>query len=121
MRFFNDYKVDGKAILVPDEDAIITRTDLDSADSGRDESGYMHRVLVRSRVKTWQFSYGDLSREEYLYMKSLFDGKAEFKFTYGDDGGALRITVAYCATDSVAYRNAKTGRYKNFRIKIVEC
>ena len=120
MNFLNEYKVDGSPILVPDQNAEITRNDLDSADAGRDESGFMHRILVRSRVMTWGFNYSFLTSEEYEYMKSLFDGKDVFSFTYLDNGTPVTKT-AYCSNDSITYRNAKTGLYMNFKIKIIEC
>ena len=120
MRKFDDFKVDGAPILVPDEDAVITRTDLDSDDSGRDEAGFMHRIMLRSRVRTWEFNYSRLTAEEYQYMKSLFDGKSEFTFSFSEGGQSGAVT-AYCSNDSITYRNAKTGLYMNFKIKIIEC
>lgn len=120
MRTFDNYKIDGVPILVPDEDATITRTDLDSDDSGRDEAGYMHRIMLRSRVRTWEFNYSHLTAEEYSYMKALFDGKSEFEFTFTEDS-VTSATICYCSNDSITYRNAKTGQYMNFKIRIIEC
>lgn len=120
MTLFNEYKVDGVPVLAPDADVEITRNDLDSADSGRDESGYMHRIVVRNRVMTWEFSYSSLTEDEYRYMKNLFEGKQTFRFTYLKDGTAT-VTDAYCSGDSIVYRNAVTGEYRNYKIKIIEC
>ena len=120
MRTFDNYMVDGAPILIPDDDAVLTRTDLDSNDSGRDEAGFMHRILLRSRVKTWEFNYSHLTAEEYAYMKSLFDGKSEFEFTFTEDG-TTAVTIAYCSNDSITYKNAATGQYENLKIKIIEC
>ena len=120
MRYFEQYKVDGRPILLPDENIAISRTDLDSAESGRDESGIMLRTVVRHRVQTWEFSYSYLTAEEYRYLKDLFAGKTEFRFSYNDDG-VTRLTTAYCSADSVTYRNARTGSYTGMKIKIVEC
>ena len=120
MKYFEDYKVDGSALLVPDADVEITGNDLDSADSGRDESGVMHRIMVRSRVKTWEFHYSHLTEEEYRYMKNLFNGKSVFQFSFPEDGITGTVT-AYCSGDSITYRNARTGLYGNYKIKIVEC
>lgn len=51
MRLFDyDFQIDGKPILMPDEDADISKADLDSEDSGRDESGVMHRQVVREAI-----------------------------------------------------------------------
>ena len=120
MRFFNDYKIDGAPILVPDQDAEIERHDIDSPDSGRDESAFMHRIVIRSRVKSWGFTYSKLTAEEYRYMKSLLDGKESFTWTYMENG-VPRVTDAYCSNDSITYRNARTGDYRNFKIKVIEC
>lgn len=121
MRFFDDYKVDGKSILAPDADISITGTDLDSKDSGRDESGFMHRIVLRFRVKTWELRYANLTVNEYIYMQSLFAGKEAFRWQYKDESGTVKTTNAYCSNDSIVYRSAKTGMYKNYKIKIIEC
>lgn len=120
MRLFNDYKVDGVPILVPDSEVTITRNDIDSEDTGRDESGYMHRIVVRSRVKTWEFPYSHMTAEEYSYMCGLFDGKATFTWTYTENG-TVKTTDAYCSNDSIVYQNARTGEYRNYKITVIEC
>lgn len=108
-------------MLVPDEDVAISRADLDDADSGRDESGVMHRIVIRERVKNWSFNYSFLSAEEYLYIMSLLEGKADFDFTYRDVDGTVKVTRAYCSNDSIVYHNARLGRYMNLKFKIIEC
>ena len=40
------YLLDGKPVVAPDGDMEMSFEDLDSAQSGRDESGYMHRMVV---------------------------------------------------------------------------
>ena len=121
MRFFEDYMIDGKPLLVPDADVSMSFADLDSSDSGRDESGAMHRIVVRERVATWGFNYSQLTAEEYKYMRSLFAGKPDFAFTYRDLDGYLVETRAYCSNDSITYHNARSGLYKNFKFNIIEC
>lgn len=121
MRYFNDYKIDGKPIIAPDADIQITANDLDADSSGRDESGYMHRVVLRHRVKTWELSYSFLTAEEYAYMQSLTSGKASFEFQYKGLDGVPNVVTAYCSNDSITYRNAATGHYRNYKIKIIEC
>ena len=44
------YKIDGKPMVAPDADVQMSFEDLDGAQSGRDESGFMHRILVRRKV-----------------------------------------------------------------------
>lgn len=121
MRYFEDYQIDGKPLLVPDADVTISQSDLDSSDSGRDEIGVMHRVVLRYRVKTWNFSYSSLTTEEYRYMESLFAGKTDFTFTYRDVDGLLKTCQAYCSNNSITYHNAKLGLYKNYKFNIIEC
>lgn len=121
MRFFEDYHIDGKPMLVPDADVSLSFADLDSSDSGRDESGVMHRIVVRERVATWGFSYAKLTTEEYKYMRSLFIGKHEFTFTYRDLNGYLVETKAYCSNESITYHNARLGLYQNLKFNIIEC
>lgn len=121
MRYCEDYQINGSPLLVPDEDVAMSFSDLDSSDSGRDESGVMHRIVVRQRVGTWGFNYSSLTTEEYMYMRSLLDGKSEFTFTYRDLNGYLVETRAYCSNDSITYHNAKLGLYKNLKFNIIEC
>ena len=121
MRFFEDYQIDGKQMLVPDADVALSYSDLDSSDSGRDESGIMHRIVVRERVATWGFNYSKLSAEEFKYMRSLLAGKADFTFTYRNLDGVLVQTRAYCSNDSITYHNARLGLYQNFKFNIIEC
>ena len=112
----NEITIDGSPLLLPDRDIKITRTDLDDSDSGRDESGVMHRFVLRERMQKWEIHYDHLTAEEYNYLKSLISGKAEFDFYfYGE------YHRAYCSNDNVTLRNAKTGEFKGFSLKIIEC
>lgn len=120
MRFFDGFTVDGEPILVPDVDVKIAQNDLDSDGSGRDEQGYMHRVVLRRRVKKWSFSYSTLTQDEYDYMNVLFDGKDTFTFGYVEKG-EKKTTSAYSSSNSVSLYNAKRGIYKNLTFDIVEC
>ena len=117
---YYEYQVDGKPILVPDN-VEIGENDIDAEDSGRDESGIMHRQVLRERVKTWGFSFAVLSRMDYRYLNHLFAGKADFEFKYrGLDGQPVK-TRAYCSKLSVTQYNAKLGIYKNLKFNIIEC
>lgn len=121
MRFYEDYQIDGVPLLIPDADVSVSRSDLESGDSGRDESGVMHRIVMRQRVNTWSFSYAVLTAEEYRYMEALLAGKPEFTFTYPDADGTVKSCQAYCAADSITYHNAKLGLYKNYKFDIIQC
>lgn len=121
MTFFEGFQIDGMPLLAPDADVQVTQTDLDASDAGRDESGVMHRQLIRRRVKTWGFHYTALTAEELAYLESLFAGKAEFTFTYTGFDGKTASCTAYCSKDSISYHNAKTGLYKNYQFTVIEC
>lgn len=120
-KYYFDLLIDGQPILVPDADVAISYEDLDSEESGRDESGVMHRIVLREGVKKVSLSYANLSREEYLYMESLFKGKGEFQVDCRDMDGSPLSFPAYRSKHSVSIYNAKTGIYKNYSFSIIEC
>ena len=114
------YKVDGVPLLTPYEGVEISLSDLDASDSGRDESGVMHRIVVREKVRTFGFSYAVLDAEDYAYLLGLFSGKSTFTFSYSENG-ATKSCVAYCSKVSGALHNQRTGLYKNLKFNIIEC
>lgn len=116
-----EFLIDGQPILVPDEDVTISYEDLDSEESGRDESGVMHRVVMREGVKKIPLSYAFLNREEYLYMESLFKGKSSFQVDCRDELGSPMRFTAYRSKHSITISNIKTGAHKNYSFSIVEC
>ncbi len=119
----NLFLIDGKPMLVPDEDLEISMEDIDAADSGRDESAYMHRFVVRHGVGKWNFSYAYLTKEEYAYMEALFAGKGTFQFARPADGGADQpvTTEAYRSKHAILWHSAATGQYRNYQFSIIEC
>lgn len=120
-QFWYDFQIDGKPVLVPDQDMALELTDLDDADSGRDESGVMHRIVVRRGMRSIPLSYAILTREEYRYMESLFAGKDEFEVEcHGLDGQVEQFT-AYRSKHSITIHNARTGVFKNYKFNIIEC
>ena len=121
MTFFNDYKIDGSPIIAPDAEVSIEWNDLDADSSGRDESGVMHRKVLRHRVPKWGLSYSVLTKEELVYMRGLFAGKATFAFSYVDESGKSQSCEAYCSNDSVTWYDARNGVYKNYKINIIAC
>lgn len=117
--YYEKFKIDGKPILTPDEEVSMEYSDLDSDESGRDESGVMHRIVLRRDVKKWNIPYGSLTKEEYLYMETLFAGKDEFTVEYEDpENGSC---IAYRSNRSFVIRNSKTGDYASYNLSIVEC
>lgn len=115
-----NYKVDGSALLAPDEGVEISLSDLDSSDSGRDESGIMHRFVVREKVRTFGFSYAVLDSEDYAYLMGLFSGKVTFTFSFPEND-ATKTCTAYCSKASVVLHSSRTGLYKNLKFNIIEC
>lgn len=120
-KLYFDFLIDDKPILVPDADLTWEYNDLDSEETGRDESGVMHRIVVRDGVRKCALQYESLSREDYLYMKSLFAGKAEFEVKYKDHDGQVSTFRAYHSNHSITVHNARTGEYKNYNPSIIEC
>ena len=121
MTYFSDYKIDDQPILAPDAEVSIEWNDLDADSSGRDESGVMHRKILRRRIPKWGLSYSVLTKEELVYMRSLFDGKTTFTFSYIDENGESKSCDAYCSSESVTWYDARNGVYKNYKINIISC
>lgn len=119
----NLFKINGKPILVPDAEVGVSYEDLDSADSGRDESGVMQRIPVRYKVGSWSFSYASLTEEEKQYMESLFPEAASFSFTHPDrKDAAVSVTEkAYRSKYSISWKNAQTGLWSNYGFSIIQC
>ena len=120
LRFFDEYLIDGLPVLVPDADVTMTCTDLDSSDSGRDESGVMHRFVVRHGVKTWEFTYNALTEQEYRYMQLALGGKDRFLFSYMEFG-QRKETYAYCSNHAITYHDSRYGLFRNYKFTVIEC
>lgn len=116
------FLIDGKPMLVPDEDLELSFEDIDASDSGRDESAVMHRFVVRRDVGKWTFSYAHLTQQEYGYMESLFAGKTSFQFTHPSHiDGQQQVTTAYRSKHGILWRSAATGQFRNYQFSIIEC
>lgn len=117
------FLINGKPILVPDAQPEVSYEDLDSADSGRDESGVMHRIPVRYKVASWNFSYDHLTEEEKQYMEQLFPDAASFSFTHPHRrDAAVPVTVqAYRSKYTISWKNARTGLWANYGFRIIQC
>lgn len=117
------FQINGVPMLVPDAEVQSSYEDLDSADSGRDESGVMHRIPVRYKVSSWSFSYDHLTEAEKQYMESLFPDGADFAFTHpGRLDATVPVTVrAYRSKYSISWKNARTGLWSNYGFSIIEC
>ena len=116
-----DFLIDGTPMLTPDAGVSLKRKDMDHGSTGTDESGVMHRMLVRSDVKSWDFSYAILTAEEYAYTVGLLRGKATFSFAFKNDEGQPETVTAYCKETSVSYWSNRRGLYKNLQFTIIQC
>lgn len=117
------FQVNGVPMLVPDAEVGMSYEDLDSAGTGRDEAGVMHRFLVRNKVAVWSFSYSHLTEEEKRYMENLFGSSATFTFTHPGrvDATVAENTTAYRSKYSISWKNGKTGLWSNYGFQIVQC
>ena len=121
MKFSNQFFVNNRPLLVPDENVKISYCDLDDAASGRDESGIMHRFVARYKVPTWEFSYAYLTEQERRYLDSLFPDAPTFTFTHPGKQGDMEDTVCYRSQYAVSWRNARTGLWSGYGFTVIGC
>lgn len=119
----NLFFIDNQPLLEPDEEVGFSYEDLDDSSSGRDESGAMHREVIRFKVGKWEFSYSHLTEEEKNYIESLFDGKATFFFKRPArlDSSSTEETLCYRSKYSLTWKNARTGLWNGYKFNIIEC
>ena len=117
------FQINGKPMLAPDEDFSVSYEDLDSSDSGRDESGVMHRSVVRFKVCSWKFSYSHLTEEEKRYMENLFGDTATFQFTHPSrfDASKPETHRCYRSKYGISWKNAVTGLWSGYSFNIIQC
>lgn len=116
-----DFQVDGQPILVPDAGVAVKKTELLAADSGRDESGFFHRRLLRQRMRQWDISYGAVDGQEYRYLQSLFAGKESFLFSFRGEDGQPQTARCYCGGSTASLCDSTRSVYKNLKFSVVEC
>ena len=117
------FMVNGVPMFAPDADIDFSYEDIDDADSGRDESGYMHRIVVRYKVMTGSFSFSHISEADYQYMESLFPDEPEFEFTRPARANSAETVTTKCYRSKygIAWHNAATGQWRNYKFNIIEC
>ena len=121
--YTNLFLINGEQMLAPDEDVGVSYSDLDADDSGRDESGYMHRIVVRYKLGTWSFEYASITEAEKQYLERLFGETPDFDFTHPDRLNAEKQVTckAYRSKYSNSWHNARTGQWRNYKFNIIEC
>ncbi len=116
------FLIDGQPVLIPDGNLELTLQDMESADSGLDESAVLHRFLVRQGVGKWTFTYAQLTEEEYAYMEEIIGGKGTFLFTRPDPKRGTSVTTkCYRGKHRIVWRNAAAGAFCNYQFDIIEC
>lgn len=110
-------------MFAPDADIDFSYEDWDSPDSGRDERGYLHRVVVRYKVMSGSFVFSHISEEDYARMESLFPDEPDFEFTRPSrrDPSVLETTRCYRSKYGISWHNARTNQWKNYKFNIIEC
>lgn len=121
--YTNLFLINGKQMFAPDEDVGVSYSDLDADDSGRDESGYMHRIVVRYKLGTWSFEYASITEAERRYLEELFGETPDFDFSHPDRLNAEKQVAckAYRSKYSISWHNARTGQWRNYKFNIIEC
>ena len=117
------YQINGQPMLAPDAGVEMSFEDLDSADAGRDEAGFMHRSVVRYKVGVWNFVYSHLTQTEYAYMLSVLPNSGTFTFSYPDprNPAVRKNCKAYLSAFGITWHSAKTNLYHNLKFSIIEC
>lgn len=117
------FLIGGKPMLVPDAQIVMRFEDLDSYAAGRDQSGVMHRIMVRNKVGSWDFTYAHLTEDEKNYMEGLFGSAATFSFTHPDPKNAAKQVTSQCYRSgyNLSWHNARTGLWSGYGFRIVEC
>lgn len=128
MRRTNQYwscKINGTHIYPPDE-LSISAMDIDSEETQRDESAYMHRVVLRRKVKTFAFEYGMMDWDDTESMEALLNHDT-IQFTYVADDGDEYTIEAYCSgiqkvlLEDHATEHDHKRMYKSFSFTLIEC
>lgn len=117
------FLINGTPMLAPDGEVTVSYEDIDAADAGRDQAGFMHRSLVRRKVASWSFTYSFLTEQEKQYMESLFPDSATFTFTHPSrvDAAVPEDTVCYRSKYTISWKNATTGLWGGYGFSIIAC
>lgn len=114
------FAVDGKPLLLPDGPVEVSYTDVLSPESGRDESGRMHRFVLQHKLRSWKFTYRDLTQEEKAYLQALFARKPAFTFTHPEDENGSEETTCYCQDFSLVWRSLQPGAWGDVSFRIIQ-
>lgn len=110
-------------MFAPDADVDFSFEDIDDSDSGRDESGVLHRIVVRYKVMSNSYVFSHISDADYEYMESLFPDEPDFEFTHPDrtDFSKDIVSTCYRSKYGISWHNARTNEMRNYKFNIIEC
>lgn len=119
----DSFLVNGKPLLAPDEEVSVSYEDIDGADAGRDQAGFMHRSMLRCKVPSWNFYYSYLTEEEKNYIEGLFGEESTFDFTYPSrlDAAAAETSRCYRSKTSIRWKSARTGLWSGCSFTVIAC
>ena len=73
----NEYYIDGEPL--PGGGVVVCRAaDVEAGDTGRDESGYLHRWVLRRGLRRWEFRYRELPQKTAAALLSGLPGADTF-------------------------------------------
>lgn len=126
LRRTNLLKIDGQPMPEPTETAQIEFADIESDDSGADESGVYHREVLRFGVLACTLTYGYLDNADCAYLLSLLQNKTTFSFTCPVSSMDTDVTqtitrTCYCANYGAALQRLQAGVWRDMELKIQEC
>ena len=119
-------QIDGKPLPEPTETADIQFTDIESSDSGSDETGVYHREVLRFGVLTCTLTYSYLDNADCAYLLGLLQNKTTFQFTCPAASNAANVTqtatrTCYCSNYGAALQRLKAGVWRDMTLEIKEC
>ena len=69
------------------------------------------------------FEFSNISDADYRYMESLFPDAPDFEFTHPSrlDSSATETTTCYRSKYGITWHNARSGQWRNYKFRIIEC
>lgn len=119
-------QIDGQPLPEPTAPAEINFNDMESSDSGPDESGVYHRVILRFGVLSCTLTYDYLDNRDCAYLMELLKNKSTFQFTcpVSSEDTDVNHTITrtcYCTNHGAALQRLQHGVWRDMSLKIQEC
>lgn len=111
-----EYYIDGVPLPLPSGGVKLRRSDLESGESGLDESGFYHKDVLRQGLGRWELSYRDLTPGAYAGLLALLPKQSTFLFSHGEQ------TTQCCMEDVTAKcRRSLQGDVYDLQLTVAEC